>query len=158
MKKKTKPKEERYKDLNVTAKELYAKGQVCFPAEMSTDPIDLAKLNLLEMVADFMHNQWSHWMKYQYENLEYCWTNTRDRRKISDENYDRWLRQMNTPYAELSEKEKDSDREWARKLLELNIFSEPKDKFDKIRELCKQFEYWCESDERIKDEIRGLCR
>ena len=36
-----------------------------------------------------------------------------------DELIERWRRQMNTPYAELSEKEKDSDREWAKKLIDL---------------------------------------
>ena len=29
----------------------------------------------------------------------------------------RWHRQIETPYADLSEKEKDSDREWADKVL-----------------------------------------
>lgn len=33
--------------------------------------------------------------------------------------YERWVRQMNTEYEDLTEKEKDSDREWAKKLLGL---------------------------------------
>jgi L-rhamnose mutarotase len=31
----------------------------------------------------------------------------------------RWVRQMETPYKDLSPKEKDSDREWAQKVLDL---------------------------------------
>ncbi len=70
---------------------------------------------LVEKVADFMHDQWSHWMKYQFEKMfnYQSWSDGKF------ELIERWKRQMNTPYAELSEKEKDSDREWARKLLEV---------------------------------------
>jgi hypothetical protein len=42
-----------------------------------------------------------------------------DAAKRALEALDRWTRQMNTPYADLSEKEKDSDREWADKVLEI---------------------------------------
>ncbi len=79
--------------------------------------------DLIELIADFIHDQWSHWMKYLYSILEDDWdptTHTKDVTYVLPvESYDRWLRQMNTPYSELSEKEKDSDREWAIKLLEL---------------------------------------
>ncbi len=85
---------------------------------------------LIEKVADFMHDQWSHWMKYLLDNV-YRWKveEGQDKYKTINEphyvlafnlyKYERWEKQMNTPYAELSEKEKDSDREWARKLLEV---------------------------------------
>lgn len=80
--------------------------------------------DLVETIADFMHGQWSHWMKYLYSRLEYNMipnvpATTEFPMKIRWYEYDRWQRQMNTPYAELSEKEKDSDREFARKLIEL---------------------------------------
>jgi hypothetical protein len=35
------------------------------------------------------------------------------------ESIERWRRQIDTPYADLSEKEKDSDREWADKVMVL---------------------------------------
>jgi hypothetical protein len=61
---------------------------------------------LLEKLSDLEHIQWMSWTKYFLEN------NTPMNRA-------RWRRQINTPYSELSEKEKESDREWARKVLEL---------------------------------------
>jgi len=81
---------------------------------------------LVELVADFMHDQWSHWMKYMYSKTFEFSDNLKEiKHKLSDGEwfgktdglFFRWHRQMNTAYAELSEKEKDSDREWARKLL-----------------------------------------
>ena len=36
---------------------------------------------------------------------------------LTPENIERWRRQIETPYSELSEKEKESDRGWARKAL-----------------------------------------
>lgn len=87
---------------------------------------------LIEKVADFMHDQWSHWMKYLYSKLtvsdEINWKSLGDRtmndmyasrRTIDQFDHEHWKRQMETPYAELSEKEKDSDREWAMKLIKL---------------------------------------
>lgn len=67
----------------------------------------------LEAVAAECHNQWSGWTQYFFSRmakdgarwlLEQVWV-------------DRWTRQIETPYAELSEAEKDSDRREARKIL-----------------------------------------
>jgi len=59
----------------------------------------------LERLARLEHEQWSHWTRYMLNNL-------------TDENIARWKRQMATDYSALTEKEKDSDREWAKKILE----------------------------------------
>ena len=61
---------------------------------------------LIEKLSDLEHDQWSHWTKYMLDNL-------------TDENIARWRRQIDTPYSELSEKEKESDREWARKVIDV---------------------------------------
>ena len=85
---------------------------------------DLNK-DLVETIADFFHMNWSHWMKYLYTKLEqYDSTGgfkdyDEDDFLMDRSDYDHWERQINTPYSELSEKEKDSDREWAIKLLKL---------------------------------------
>lgn len=61
---------------------------------------------MLEKLAELEHIQWSHWTKYMLENL-------------TPENIERWKKQIETPYSDLSEKEKESDREWARKVIEI---------------------------------------
>lgn len=61
---------------------------------------------LLERLAALEHDQWAHWTRYLLANM-------------TRENVERWRRQIETPYAELSEKEKESDREWARKVVQI---------------------------------------
>jgi len=61
---------------------------------------------LREIIAALEHEQWAHWTRYMLDNL-------------TPENIAQWRRQVETPYADLSEKEKDSDREWADKVLEM---------------------------------------
>lgn len=57
-----------------------------------------------EKLAELEHEQWATWTKYFLDNL-------------TDENMARWKKQIETPYSELTEKEKESDREWADKVL-----------------------------------------
>ena len=57
-----------------------------------------------EQLAALEHEQWAHWTGYMLDNL-------------TEANIARWRRQVDTPYDELTEKEKDSDREWADKVL-----------------------------------------
>lgn len=60
--------------------------------------------SLREKLAAHEHEQWAHWTKYMLDNL-------------TPSNIERWKRQIETPYENLSEKEKNSDREWADKTL-----------------------------------------
>lgn len=64
------------------------------------------KMSLREQLASLEHEQWAHWTRWQIDNA-------------SPEANARWERQIATPYAELSEREKDSDRVWADKVLAL---------------------------------------
>ena len=59
---------------------------------------------LLDLLANLEHEQWSHWTDYFYKN-------------DTSKNRDRWNKQMKTSYYNLSEKEKEEDRKWARKVL-----------------------------------------
>lgn len=69
-----------------------------------------ARIDLREELAAVAHQQWSAWMKYQFEKgypgLGGSWS-------MPGQFVDRWKRQMNTPYADLPEAEKVSDREEA---------------------------------------------
>lgn len=67
---------------------------------------------LREQLAALAHEQWTGWMQHLYSRcLVY--------RTISQDDWDRWARQMATPYANLSEAEKDSDRKEADRVLAL---------------------------------------
>jgi hypothetical protein len=84
---------------------------------------------LRETLAELCHSQWSGWM-------EYLFSKGHIERIIADKSLDaesstetvwvmpewalhRWQRQMKTPYAELSEGEKESDRKEADRFLEV---------------------------------------
>jgi len=70
--------------------------------------------DLREQLADVQHNIWSHWMRWMFTvgvfNEDGTWT-------MPAVKVERWQRQMDTPYNELTEREKDSDREQADKVL-----------------------------------------
>lgn len=74
---------------------------------------------LLEKLAALEHEQWAHWMKYFFEKCFTIQMKLGVAVKIEQKDFDRWSRQMKTPYNLLSEKEKNSDREWAKKTLSL---------------------------------------
>ena len=76
---------------------------------------------LRENLADWQHRIWSHWMKYMFTqcaiekdasgNVVSCF--------IPADKVERWMRQANTDYNDLSEAEKDSDREQVDKFFHL---------------------------------------
>lgn len=61
---------------------------------------------VIEELASLEHEQWVHWVKYMMLNA-------------TEENLSRWLRQVHTSYPSLSEREKEADRKWARKVVEI---------------------------------------
>lgn len=74
--------------------------------------------SLKEDLADIQHQIWSHWMRYMLdsgrENEDGTWTMPADK-------LDRWTRWMITDYDDLTEKEKESDRHQADKVLDVMI-------------------------------------
>jgi hypothetical protein len=63
-------------------------------------------MNLEEKAAK-QHEVWSHWMKYLFETCG-KWENEV---VIPSDLVKKWERQMNTEYKDLTEKEKQSDRD-----------------------------------------------
>lgn len=59
-----------------------------------------------ERLAALEHEQWAHWTRYLLDHL-------------TPENVEHWRKPIDTPYEGLSEPEKQSDREWADRVLEL---------------------------------------
>ncbi|WLA39746.1 hypothetical protein QNJ95_44105 [Bradyrhizobium elkanii] len=70
--------------------------------------------NLVESLAAIEHERWSHWQRYMHGKA----TKQIDGSLLIPPNLVRqWERQLQTRYADLSEKEKESDREQVRKYL-----------------------------------------
>lgn len=68
--------------------------------------------DLIEKLAAIEHRQWAHWTRYLLTFLGHF-------PNSPDPNVRRWWKQIETPYKNLSEKEKEADRVWARKVLEI---------------------------------------
>ncbi len=65
------------------------------------------KQELIELLADKEHDSWARWQSYLFSR---CPFTLEGDAIIPRELVQRWKRQINTPYAELSEQEKQSDR------------------------------------------------
>lgn len=72
------------------------------------------KSRIREGLADYAHKAWSGWMKYMFSK---CTKNEDGSMTIPKDSVDRWTRQMDTKYADLPEKEKESDRDEADKMI-----------------------------------------
>jgi hypothetical protein len=77
-------------------------------------PSPLGLESLMEQLADVEHDRWSHWQRYVHSK---CKRSPDGSLVIPAHLVERWETQMNTPYAELSEPEKESDREQVRRYL-----------------------------------------
>lgn len=74
-------------------------------------------MSLLEKLAALEHEQWAGWMKYLFEKASPIPEAIGGGVHIMREEHERWKRQIDTSYEDLSEKEKESDRIEARKVL-----------------------------------------
>jgi len=72
---------------------------------------------LREQLASLAHEQWSGWMRYLFSKCDEAYDDGSV--YIPREFVERWERQMNTPYSELPEAEKESDRKEADRVLVL---------------------------------------
>ncbi len=67
----------------------------------------LSEQELIEQLADKEHDSWARWMRYLFSR---CPFTEKGDAIIPRELVARWKRQAATPYVELSEQEKQSDR------------------------------------------------
>lgn len=70
--------------------------------------------DLLEKLSAIEHTRWAHWQQYLHSK---CERRPDGALVISAALADRWEAQIDTPYSELSEVEKESDREQVRRYL-----------------------------------------
>ncbi len=73
---------------------------------------------LREKLSSMEHEQWAHWVRFMLRTIYW---NGKDGSKVPNTTLlkSRWERQVNTKYDDLTENEKNSDREWADKIIEL---------------------------------------
>lgn len=71
---------------------------------------------MLEALADLEHARWSGWQEHLHSQ---CEKNPDGSLTIPAKLVEKWERQINTKYKELSEREKESDRKEARKTVKL---------------------------------------
>jgi hypothetical protein len=69
---------------------------------------------LLEELASIEHERWSHWQRYMHEKAS---RNSDGSLTISADLVARWERLISTPYAQLTDEERESDREQVRRYL-----------------------------------------
>lgn len=75
---------------------------------------------LREELANYAHEAWVGWMHYLFNKCQYVPGTTTTGWSvllIPTALMDRWTRQMNTPYADLPEDEKESDRKEAARMM-----------------------------------------
>jgi len=73
-----------------------------------TDPVP----PLREKLAEIEHARWSAWQRWMHDRLERsCDGDLKTGWVLSEDDYDRWERQIATPYADLTDAEKASDME-----------------------------------------------
>jgi hypothetical protein len=70
--------------------------------------------DLIEKLADAEHASWARWMAYLFSKAP---TNRHGERVIPSDLVKRWQRQIDTPYADLTEQEKQSDRDEVARIL-----------------------------------------
>jgi len=69
---------------------------------------------LVEQLAAIEHARWAHWQRYVHDQ---CEPQENGSLVIPADLVERWEAQIETPYADLTEREKDSDREQVQKYL-----------------------------------------
>lgn len=85
-------------------------GRVC------SGPSAAAPVSLREDLANLAHRQWSGWMEHLFSKAT---THVGGSVHIHSGDAERWKRQIKTPYVNLSEAEKDSDRKEADRVVEV---------------------------------------
>jgi hypothetical protein len=88
-------------------------------AGQGSDPANVLRSDeLLEALATVEHERWSHWQRYLHSKCERADDGSLI---LPAELVARWEHQMDTPFADLSESEKQSDREQVGRYLPLIV-------------------------------------
>jgi hypothetical protein len=81
---------------------------------METDHLQSALDELVEALASMEHERWCYWQRYLHGR---CILHDDGALLLPADLVKRWEKQIETPYSELTDEEKESDREQVRKYL-----------------------------------------
>jgi hypothetical protein len=100
---------------------------------------DEIQREFVEKGAELEHDRWARWQKYMFSKFE---KDSNGNLIVPKEYVERWFRQIDTPYSELPEQEKESDRQETRNYLPLieTLLSSQKQEYTN----------------KLKDKIEGL--
>ncbi len=90
---------------------------------MARDPArDVQEILLRDVVLNALaaieHERWAHWQAYLHEQ---CDRQEDGSLRIPADLVERWMRQIETPFGELSEEERESDRDQVRRYLPMVV-------------------------------------
>lgn len=74
--------------------------------------------DIIDELADIEHGRWAHWQRYMHGKCEH---RSDGALVIPPDLVAQWERQIATPFCDLSEAEKESDREQVRKYLPMIV-------------------------------------
>jgi hypothetical protein len=83
---------------------------------MNSDEVAARLSGLIDALASIEHERWAHWQQYMHSKGQ---RGPDGSLILPAELVNRWENQVNTPYKDLSEAEKESDREQVRRYLPL---------------------------------------
>jgi len=88
---------------------------------MIQEQLEKIEKEFVEKGADLEHDRWARWQKYMHSKMSGAigLSNKVEEYTLSVDLWERWNRQIKTPYSELSEEEKESDRKETRNYLPL---------------------------------------
>ena len=82
--------------------------------QLALSLVEIREIDIMETLASIQHDIWSHWMDYLFsKSLD----NSDGSVTIPREFVERWTNQQNTSYQDLTEEEKESDRNQVRKFI-----------------------------------------
>lgn len=114
----------------------FLKGQSSSPTY--TDAVERVKPELIERLAAIEHERWSDWQKYVHSKILPSSDDGILILRIDQDFVERWERQIKTSYADLSETEKQKDRDQVARYLPLIEQTITSTRTDTINEMVKE--------------------
>jgi hypothetical protein len=111
---------------------------------------------LIEKLAAIEHERWADWQSYLHSKLARGGNLNAPFMAMAMSDFEHWEKQINTQYDELSEKEKDSDREQVERYFYLIQRAVLEGKKEQVIEDFLMESLYCKTDEKILADLRDI--